>query len=95
MVRLTDRPDMTLDVYRGRTTTIQQQLNIPLNMSYQNLVIKILWYVPWYVSYQEFINQDFTVIAMVNKLSEFYNQDFSVCTMVHELSRFYCKCHDK
>ena len=25
MVRLTDRPDMTLDVYRGRITTIQQQ----------------------------------------------------------------------
>ena len=25
MVRLTDRPDMTLDVYLGRKTTIQQQ----------------------------------------------------------------------
>ena len=25
MVRLTDRPDMTLDVYRGRKTTTQQQ----------------------------------------------------------------------
>ena len=25
MVRLTDRPDMTLDVYSGRKTTIQQQ----------------------------------------------------------------------
>ena len=25
MVRLTDRPDMTLDVYRGRKITIQQQ----------------------------------------------------------------------
>ena len=25
MVKLTDRPDMTLDVYRGRKTTIQQQ----------------------------------------------------------------------
>ena len=24
VVRLTDRPDMTLDVYRGRKTTIQQ-----------------------------------------------------------------------
>ena len=34
VVRLTDRPDMTLDVYRGRKTTKQQQLlpfiNIPL-----------------------------------------------------------------
>ena len=25
MVRLTDRPDMTLDVYRGRKTITQQQ----------------------------------------------------------------------
>ena len=25
VVRLTDRPDMTLDVYRGRKTTIQKQ----------------------------------------------------------------------
>ena len=28
VVRLTDRPDMTLDVYRGRKTTIQQQLQL-------------------------------------------------------------------
>ena len=26
VVRLTDRPDMTLDVYRGRKTTNQQQV---------------------------------------------------------------------
>ena len=25
MVRLSDHPDMTLDVYRGRKTTMQQQ----------------------------------------------------------------------
>ena len=25
VVRLTDRPDMTLDVYRGRKTTMKQQ----------------------------------------------------------------------
>ena len=28
MVRLTDRPEMTLDVYHGRKTTIQQQQQI-------------------------------------------------------------------
>ena len=28
VVRITDRPDMTLDVYRGRKTTIQQQQQI-------------------------------------------------------------------
>ena len=30
VVRITDRPDMTLDVYRGRKTTIQQYNNIAL-----------------------------------------------------------------
>ena len=30
VVRLTDRPDMTLDVYRGCKTTIQQQQEIQL-----------------------------------------------------------------
>ena len=30
VVRLTDRPDMTLDVYRGRKTTIQQVKTSPL-----------------------------------------------------------------
>ena len=29
VVRLTDRPDMTLDVYRGRKTTQQQQQLLP------------------------------------------------------------------
>ena len=30
VVRLTDRPDMTLDVYRGRKTTMQQQIHLVL-----------------------------------------------------------------
>ena len=30
VVRLTDRPDMTLDVYRGRKTTMQQQCKISI-----------------------------------------------------------------
>ena len=43
VVRLTDRPDMTLDVYRGRKTTIQQQqlthtlqtnIRSPLHLTY-------------------------------------------------------------
>ena len=29
VVRVTDRPDMTLDVYRGRKTTMQQQQQVP------------------------------------------------------------------
>ena len=41
VVRLTDRPDMTLDVYRGRETTIQQHQNIlPLiSLSYFNIIL--------------------------------------------------------
>ena len=37
VVRLTDRPDMTLNVYRGRKTTTQQQ-QYPV----QNIILKIL-----------------------------------------------------
>ena len=33
VVRLTDRPDMTLDVYRGRKTTIQQQHGSLISLS--------------------------------------------------------------
>ena len=33
VVRLTDRPDMTLDVYRGRKTTQQQQQPLSLDVS--------------------------------------------------------------
>ena len=35
MVRLTDRPDMTLDVYRGRKTTMQQQ-----QTTFENIIMK-------------------------------------------------------
>ena len=33
VVKLTDRPDMTLDVYRGRKTTMQQR-NFPLTLEH-------------------------------------------------------------
>ena len=36
VVRLTDRPDMTLDVYRGHKTTAQQQLIIYRQPSYDS-----------------------------------------------------------
>ena len=34
VVRLTDRPDMTLDVYRGRKTTMQQQVELGFQKSH-------------------------------------------------------------
>ena len=42
MVRLTDGPDMTLDVYCGCKTTIQQQQhNTGLNLRYQYFIFVI------------------------------------------------------
>ena len=40
VVRLTDRPDMTLDVYRGRKTTIQHHLLC--DFSLLSCVVKIV-----------------------------------------------------
>ena len=45
MVRITDRPDMTLDVYRGRKTTIQQQQRTKvckkqIQIQYSNLPVE-------------------------------------------------------
>ena len=38
MVSLTDRTDMTLDVYRGRKTTIQQQQSFVFKLSGSGVV---------------------------------------------------------
>ena len=44
VVRLTDRPDMTLDVYRGRkTTNQQQQLLTRSNKADFNVIGKLMW----------------------------------------------------
>ena len=37
VVRLTDRPNMTLDVYRGRKTTMQQQQQIKVTTEKKKL----------------------------------------------------------
>ena len=42
VVRLTDRPDMTLDVYRGRKTTIQYN-TIPTSAKLSNRQINLLY----------------------------------------------------
>ena len=43
VVRLTDRPDMTLDVYRGRKTTIQLQLSCwHIFGPYQSLTLALI-----------------------------------------------------
>ena len=40
VVRLPDRPDMTLDVYRGRKTTMQQQQQISIGCIYSFLFLQ-------------------------------------------------------
>ena len=48
VVRLTDRPDMTLDVYRGRKTTMQQQqqqqqlIGVFANAEMADLIINVM-----------------------------------------------------
>ena len=44
VVRLTDRPDMTLDVYRGRKTTIQQQQHDDRARARENASLKMRCY---------------------------------------------------
>ena len=39
VVRLTDRPDMTIDVYGGRKTTIQYNFDGSINMSGNSIMI--------------------------------------------------------
>ena len=44
MVRLTDLPDMTMDVYRGRKTTTQQQQVINQNVKKGLNVILVIYF---------------------------------------------------
>ena len=43
VVRLTDRPDMTLDVYRGRKTTKQQQQKMEIDSTDGNCYNVWFW----------------------------------------------------
>ena len=52
VVRLTDRPDMTLDVYRGRKTTIQQQQI--LNIGFIRLLMMIFCFINKVISEASF-----------------------------------------
>ena len=48
VVRLTDRPDMTLDVYRGRKTTKQQQQQqqYTLTLRRQEMTVLLIFILP-------------------------------------------------
>ena len=59
MVRLTDRPDMTLDVYRGRKTTIQ-----PTNLDKREYLM-IIFLLCFYFS-----SKPYVVTPHLNRLAE-------------------------
>ena len=44
-VRLTDRPDMTLDAYRGPTTTKAQRIRYAISVNMQFNKVCIVWVV--------------------------------------------------
>ena len=65
VVRLTDRPDMTLDVYHGRKTTMQQQ--------YNNISLKLLDIFSW--NFTQMLNTIRELAEHMNRNSDFPNLD--------------------
>ena len=63
VVRLTDGPDMTLDVYRGRKTTIQ-----PIQMWY-NLCLNFI---------RKFRCNSFSVLSIINFMTQDGMENYSV-----------------
>ena len=55
VVRLTDRPDMTLDVYRGRKTTMQQQQQLKQGMKIVTVSVYLVNLKKWSQSHYNFI----------------------------------------
>ena len=51
VVRLTDRPDMTIDVYRGRKTTMQRPMNL---MFYIGIIVIKLIYIAILIKMPDF-----------------------------------------
>ena len=59
VVRLTDRPDMTLDVYRGRKITIRQYNNMYTNLfNHKTSLYKILLF---YMYHTTFLIEFYTI----------------------------------
>ena len=65
VVRLTDRPDMTLDVYRGRKTTMQQQQQQALDCKNSHLLFLVL---PLYFSADKLLFRRSLAILLIISL---------------------------
>ena len=68
VVRLTDRPDMTLDVYRGRKTTIQQQ-----QQQSKCLVFRTVKFC--HFTWFEFVRYTFSSIMHINLVTLYTSPD--------------------
>ena len=64
VLRLTDRPNMTLDVYRGRKTTIQQQQQ-QLTLQRQSVTLSTLLVLAWSSKSLSFYVKVFQVMGKV------------------------------
>ena len=62
MVRLTDHPDMTLDVYSGRKTTIQQQQPIEKGSKIEKVRFASLECVPVYLTFLIVLTKELTLL---------------------------------
>ena len=76
VVRLTDRPEMTLDVYRGRKTTIQQQqqYNDVEMTSYRRRHDVVIWH-----------RRQCCAFDVVLPLGQFRQGDFSFLLFIPQL----------
>ena len=63
VVRLTDRPDMTLDVYRGRKTTMQMQHVTSLTLCFLIEVMFILKAIKSHIK-GSYDNQNLTLVVI-------------------------------
>ena len=84
VVRLTDHPNMTLDVYRGRKTTTQQQL---LKVHYKSQVVNIN---------QQFIspnvNYEYSYPLILSRLDTCFGDIYRQCRSMYHLIRVYTVC---
>ena len=95
VVRLTDRPDMTLDVYRGRKTTMQQQQQQQPVSSSVYLLIFVLSMCPVQSSLLDHRTRNhlsFHFLSMVRSSSYFPVTAWISSQTTHWLFRLYTNC---
>ena len=92
MVRLTDRPDMTLDVYRGRKTTIQYNTALTRRKTLSRIFRNIKWLLTSINCYRLKSLSDTTVLGdffIVNVL--FYRCFEKLTSLVSYLLKIFLK----